>query len=255
MTRPTAPTAAHRENAASPRPADTVQLVELAFDLLRVDLPVAGTRHSRKIWNHVDGSAISAEQLERLSRNGIRVGVGAAKSWPAIRTILTACDAELRQEQLFGQRNLPLVLELGAIEESESIFAFSADRRLQGRTFSAGKKLMQIDYAIRSELGGTFDLQIRFEVSRDLGTLTWERSGGVLRQVPEVDRHVFEELTTAVALNPGAFLVVGPSEEADREYLVGSRFLLVRREGRTHETLYFITPSAYQRQGASSAAR
>ncbi|MFH1109359.1 MAG: hypothetical protein V1790_09220 [Planctomycetota bacterium] len=229
---------------------DTVHVVNLAFDVLRVEMPIDGARNSPKVWNHVDELRLDSDLVARLARNGLRVGVASSASWSAIRTILEAGRARTQKDQMLPQPGTPLVIELAAIQESESIFSYGRDNRLVGKTFPAGQKTVQLDYAFHPHLGGCTDLEVGFEVRNDRGEMTWERRDGEIRQVPAYDRHVFENLRAALTLKPGEFLVVSPGDQADNEYLIGSRFLMHSASGERSETLLFITPQPFQSPSA-----
>ena len=54
----------------------------------------------------------------------------------------------------------------------------------------------------------------------------------------------------SLTLKPGEFLVVGPGDQADNEYLIGSRFLVHSASGERSETLLFITPQPFQSPSA-----
>ncbi|UCE59533.1 MAG: hypothetical protein JSU63_19080 [Phycisphaerales bacterium] len=230
-------------------------VIEIAFDLLRTELPMGSVRHSQKIWNHVDELRVDPGLSGRLARNGLRMGAASADAWPAIRAILAACDTKAQQDQLFAQGGLPVVIELGSIDSSESVFSYGPDNRLIGKTFPAGSKLMIVDYAIHTVLGGYTDFKITFEVRHDRGVMTWERRGGIIRQVPAYDRHVYADLSAALPINQDEFLVVGPSNEADKEYLVGNRFFMKQQGDVQSETLLFVTPVPYQTQQVPQRTR
>lgn len=232
-------------NAAAP---PTVHVVELVFEILRADLPIAGIRHSPKIWNHVDETRVEASQMAELARNGLRVGAAPPESWPAIRAILAACGAEVRKDQSPVQRGFPLVVSLGPLDPGDTIFAYRHDNRLAGKTFPGGDKLLQIDYLYRPELAGFFEVSASFEIRQDRGTMTWERVEGIIQQVPAYDRHVFDDLAARVVLHPGGCLVVGPGAGAQNEYSIGGRFFMGHRDGKEYETLLFLTPLPYQVQ-------
>jgi hypothetical protein len=228
--------------------SDRVQVVQLAFDVLRVELPIDGVRNSRKVWNHVDELRLEADLVARLGRNGLRVGAASSGSWSAIRAILEAGGARTQKDQMLPQPGTPLILELATIQESESIFSYGRDNRLVGKTFPSGQKIIQLDYVYHSQLGGCTDVQLGFEVRNDHDEMTWERRDGVIRQAPAYDRHVFDELAAVLTLIPGEFLVVGPSDQADNEYLIGSRYLIHTASGKKTETLLFVTPQPFQTQ-------
>jgi len=227
-----------------------VQVVQLAFEVLRVELPIDGARNSPKVWNHVDELRLDADLVPQLARNGLRVGAASSGSWPAIRAVLEAGGARTQKDQMLPQPGTPLTLELAPIRESESIFSYGRDNRLVGKTFSEGQKMIQLDYAYHAQLGGCTDIQIGFEVRNNRGEMTWERRDGVIRQAPSYDRHEFEDIAALLTLKPGEFLVVGPSDQADNEYLIGSRFLIHTTSGEKTETLLFVTPQPFQAQSA-----
>jgi hypothetical protein len=210
-----------------------------------------GIRDARKVWNHVDELRVEPDLVARLARNGLRVGVASEGSWPAIHAVFDAGGAEVRRDQLLASPGSPVEIDSGSIHESESIFSYGADNRLAGKTFSAGKKTIRIDYALRPEFGPGTDLQIGFEVRSDRGEMTWERSEvGAVRQVATPDRHPFGDLHILLTLHAGEFLVIGLSDEADNEYLIGSRFLTTERAGERRETLLCVMPQPYQVQNS-----
>lgn len=235
--------------SAAPKVAGSsggVRVVHLTFDVLRIHLPIDAIQHSRKIWNHVDELRADPSLVARLARNGVRAGAVAPGSWPAIHTILEACDAELGKDQWNAQGDLPLTLEVEELQDSETVFCYAPDDRLVGKTFHEGKKLLNIDYAVHAEMGGAVDMQLTFEIRHERGVMAWQRQGGTLQQVPATDRYIFSDLSLLLTLNPGETLLIGPSPEARNEYLVGGRFLVDEKEGRQVETLYGITPLPYQ---------
>ncbi|MEK6675283.1 MAG: hypothetical protein AABZ47_06460 [Planctomycetota bacterium] len=226
---------------------DTVHVVQLAFLVERYDLPYKDVRHTKKIWNHVDEMRAGARRTAQMARNGLRVGVASEDSWPAIATILQASDARRKTDELVAQPGLPVTILLGTIHESESFFSYSSGNELLGKTLPSGEKLILVDYVFRAELGGTLDVKLSFEVRRDLGEMNWEQQEAIIRQVPAVERHVFEELGLLLTLRAGEFLIVGPSEKADIPYLTGSRFFIQESGGvRSAETLICIRPRPFQ---------
>ena len=233
--------------SSAPSSAKPIRIVDLAFEILRIELPLRGVQHSRKIWNHVDELRVDPELVARLARNGVRLGAVPQEAWPAIHTILDAGDAEVHKDQLLSPSGLPLTLEVGSISDSESIFSYGPGHQLVGKTFDAGVKIVEVNYALRPEMGGRVDLQVALEVRHRRGVMTWEKTAGVIQQVPDYDRYVFSDLRAAIALDLTESLLIGPGEEARNEYVVGSRFFTKRRAGNRYETLYCITPVPHQR--------
>ncbi len=229
------------------KPTDQVHVVHLAFDVSRAEMAIDGAMNSRKVWNYVDELRVGTEASAQLARNGLRLGVGGAGSWPAIAVILDACRAKRSRDQLLAQPGAPLLVELAELAESETVFAYGIDRRLTGKTFEEGSKVLQLDYAFHPHLNGATDVQVRFEIRKDRGELTWQRQvDGSIRQAPAIDRHVFDGLQARATIYSDEFLVIGPSEQAENEYIVGSRFLTRSEGGERYETLLFIAPQPFQ---------
>ena len=67
----------------------------------------------------------------------------------------------------------------------------------------------------------------------------------MIRQVPAYDHYRFDDLSVLLTLRPGEFLVIGPGNEADNDYLVGSRFFSAKRSGVPFESVICITPKPF----------
>lgn len=208
-------------------------------------------RHSRKIWNHVDELRVGADMVSRLARNSLRAGVGSPSAWPAIQAIVEASGATARRQTIVPQQGAPASIQLGTIHGEESVFSYGADGRLVGRTFATGDKFLTIDYAYRPRLTGSTDLKLTLEIRNDRGEMTWERSGGVIREVPAIDRRIFADLAVSLALNPNEFAVLGPHDAAGNHNLIGNRFFTAAESSTRVETLLVITPRVFQRTVAN----
>ncbi len=204
-----------------------VRIVDLSFDVFRADLPLAHGRDSRKIWNHVDEMRMDSALTALFMKNGLRIGITPTGSWPAILAVLEAMQAKTFKSILAPPRGAPLLIKAGSVAERESVFTYAAGGRLVGKTFNGGEKLISLDYVFQPQFGGSTELQVGFEVRHDKGVMTWTRDGGVIRQVPSYDRHVFAGLVARLTVESGQCLVIGPSEEASIESLIGGRFLSI----------------------------
>jgi len=228
---------------------DAVRVVDLAFDVTQIDLPLGDLQDSRKIWNHVDESRLDAALTAHLARNGLRVGAAGASAWGPIRAILDAVGAEARRDELVPPRGQPLAIHLGSLEEGESIFAYAREGRLVGKTFPGGDQILDLEYVYHPEFGGTVDVGVSWEIRRDKGELTWETRNGVVQQGTAYDRHGFGDLNVLLTLHADEFLVIGLSADATNKYLIGRRFLSTERAGKHYETMLMITPKAVEAAG------
>jgi len=225
---------------------DAVHIVDLSFDVFRADLPLRDGGDSRMIWNHVDEMRADTAVAARLERNGFRIGAAPPGGWAAIQAVLEAAGARTYRSVLAPPRGAPLIITMGPVQERESIFTYNLQDRLVGKTFNEGDKLIVVDYVFQPQFGGFTELQVAFEVRHDKGVMTWSREGGVIRQVPAFDRHVFSDLAARLTLQGGECLVIGLSEAPTSEYLIGRRYLSIEHDGAPYESILFITPTPYQ---------
>ena len=227
-----------------------VRVIDLAFDVTQIELPLEDVQNSRKIWNHVDELRVDATVAAHLARNGIRVGVATASAWGPIRAILEVVGAEVRRDELIPSRGLPLAVQLGSLVDGDSVFAYSGSGRLIGKTFPGGEKVIGLEYVHRPQFGGAIDVGVQWEIRRDKNEVTWETRDGTVQPASSVDRHVFSDLAGHLTLNPTDFLVIGLGADAKNPYLIGPRFLSSERAGKRTETMLMITPRTREATGA-----
>ena len=223
---------------------DTIVVVQLQFDVLRVELPAEAVHHSDKTWNHVEELSGDPAKAALLRRNGLRVGTASADAWPALRAIFEACDATVIRATHLVRLGAPLTLDLGPVEEETAIFLLTADHRLVGASFDRGSKYLRLDYAVNADQGGCTTIRVTPEVHRVSLTKRWRNAGGDLRQMSDYEGKLFHELSYAVDVPVGEFLVIGPDTGAT-PLSVGHRFLTRALQGRKHETILCITPQPF----------
>ena len=239
--------AAGRELFGGDRPADgdAIVVVQMQFDVLRVELPADPTHHSDKTWNHVEELRGDPAQTALLRRNGLRMGTAAADAWPALRGIFDASGATAIRATHLVRQGQPLTLDLGPIENEEAVFLITDDHRLIGTTFDRGNKYLHLDYAVSADSPGGTTIQMTPEIHRLSLLKRWRNIGGDLRQAPDYEGKVYGQLSHTVEVPSGAFLVIGPDTGAV-PLSVGRRFLTRTRQGQKHETILCITPQPFR---------
>jgi len=231
----------HREDAVT---------LQITFEVLRVDLPVRGIRHSLKVWNHVDETQSDPRLTALLARNGLRVGTATADVWPALRVLFEANDAKSLHTRYVVQSGGPLNLCIGELAGGESVFDYRRDGRLLGRTFDGGTKFLHIDYALDPADPVRTILKVTPEIRKFSAGKHWQSVDGHIRETPRYEGEVFSELGAVLSVGPGDFLVIGPSETAELESLVGSRFLTSEANNVTYETVICVTPRALRMESS-----
>ncbi|MFH0982140.1 MAG: hypothetical protein V2A79_11435 [Planctomycetota bacterium] len=216
--------------------------LQITFEALRVDIPVLGIRHSLKIWNHVDETQSDPRITALLARNGLRCGIASAEAWPALQVLFEANHAKSLHTREVVQSGAPLSLCLGEVQTGEVLFIHQRDGRLVGRTFDGGTKFLHLDYALDPGDPSRTRLKVTPEVRKFSAEKHWETLDGRLQEVPRYEGLVFSELSAEFSVGPEQFLVIGPSETATLESLVGSRFLTTEENNVTYETVICVTP-------------
>ncbi len=234
-------------NARRGGPADPdVVVVHLQFEVMRAVMPVTTTRHSTKIWNHVDELQLDPRRCALLARNGLRIGVADEDAWPAIDAILKAHEARSQSKQHAVQHDSPLTLDVGEVRDGETIFSYDADGHLKGHTFGPGRKYIHIACAVSPENPQQIALKVLPEVHVESLEKHWDQVGGGIQERTRYQGRVFSELTAALTATSGQILVIGPSTEAELPCLVGSRFLEDDTGGLRSETIIFARPRLYR---------
>lgn len=216
--------------------------LQITFEVLRVDLPVLDIRHSLKIWNHVDETQAGPRLTALLARNGLRIGTARTDAWPALRVLFESNHAKSLQTRYAVQSGAPLSLRLREVTEPESLFEFQRDGHVVGRTFDRGVKFLHIDYALDPIEPTRTVMKVTPELRKFGAGKRWQEIDGRLQEVPQYEGRTFTELSAELSVGPGEFLVIGPSETATLESLVGSRFLTVEENNVTYETVICLTP-------------
>ncbi|HEY3241950.1 MAG TPA: hypothetical protein VGM03_01240 [Phycisphaerae bacterium] len=239
------------------RKADTLVVLRIQFDVLRVDLPLApapgagAVAHSRKIWNHVDELKLGADLVALLARNGLRIGVATRDDWPAMRTIFEGNAAKVRHAPQTVNNGLPVTLEVANFSDATTVFAYRAEGELVGDSFDAGTCFIHVAYATDPSDPARTMLRITPEVSVAQPDAHWRAieeafpaPGGAAAR-PGRGGRVYNQLTVELTLGPGEFLVIGPADATRMGSLVGNRFLTCTHDGQMHETVLCIAPQPF----------
>ncbi len=225
---------------------DELIVIQMQFDVLRVELPAQDVQHSEKVWNYTNELCGDPVQAAMLRRNGFRVGAATADTWAALRAMFEACGATATRASHIVQHSAPLTLDLGPIEHAESFFLFTPDNQLIGQTFDRGNKYIHLDYAVPPEAGGAIMVQITPEVHRLSQQKRWRREGDEIREVHDYEGKVYHLLSHMVNIPPGQFLIIGPDTSGASALSVGHRFLRRKHMGKQFETVLCITPQPFR---------
>ncbi len=220
--------------------------VHLQFDVARIELPAGPVRHAAKVWNHVDELQIDPVLSALLDRNGIRIGVASASSWPALRALFSEEGAKVGRAQRVVQSGAPLWLGLERIVEDQSIFFYGSNGRLAGKTFQKGTKCLRIDYQVEYADDLQVTLTVTPEIQNEETSMHWRPSEQGYYLSVENERRVFNELRSSWRLRPSDFLVIGPSNATRLDQLLGSRLLTRQTKGDRFDMILCVTPKPFR---------
>jgi len=224
-----------------------VVVLQVNFDILRARVPKGAFSESGKIWNHLDEEAVPAEVSTLLQRNGLRVARGKEDSWQPIQAILDQEKLETARSNMTMSNGLPLTIELDQRQRDQTLFLYRRDNTLAGVTCPMSGNRLRIEYEIPVTDASAVVVEVMPEIRQQkvLAPVRVNELGQLDRPIEEPGR-VLRELAFRMTVSAGEFFVIGPSRTAHQGYLPGSLLLCEQIEGRTFETMYFITPRVYR---------
>ena len=217
----------------------------IRMDIIYVEVPTGQASGSEEIWSYLDEEPIGAERLVSLGRNGIRVGLGRAKSMPdIIRVLKRMTGKSLGRRLMVGRSGAPHHTILKREQGVQTIFDFHADRTLTGSDLPPGDNVLTVvctvdqDNADRIILTGMPQVRSRKTRTRYLN----EPAG--IRIVNKPIMFGFDDLMFQMPMKPGEFLVIGPGAASRRTHSVGRHFFIEKKQGVDFEMVLVLTPTA-----------
>jgi hypothetical protein len=217
----------------------------IRMNIIFVEAPAGQASGSEEIWSYLDEEPIGAERLVALGRNGIRVGLGRAKSMPDIIRVLKRMTGKgLGRRLVVGRSGTPHHITLKHKQGVQTIFNFHADRTLSGSDIPPGDNVLSVACTVDQDDADRIILTGMTQV-RSVRTKTSFRSE--LTGVSIVNKPImfgFDDLLFQMPMKPGEFLVIGPGAASRRPHSVGRHFFIEKKEGMDFEIVLIITPKA-----------
>jgi len=217
----------------------------IRMNIIYIEVPASQASGSEDIWDYLDEEPIGSQRLVSLGRNGIRVGLGRAKSMPDIIRVLKRMTGKaLARRLMVGRSGAPHHIALKRNQGVQTIFNFRADRTLGGQDMPPGDNVLSTvctvdeDDATRIILTGM--PQVR---STKIRTRFRNEPDGV-RIVNKPTMFGFEDLMFQMPMKPGEFLVIGPGAASRRPHSVGRHFFIEKKQGMEFEIVLVLTPTA-----------
>lgn len=217
---------------------------KMTVSVLHVQIPRDRREDAARIWLMLRENAIDADTLLRLRLNGLRVGLGESRGWSDVTAVIETIDGRLVRSAapISMPAGLPITLELDDEARDQTLFYVGRDGVLSGSTWLKSKNVFRVICASAiTEID-----RIRFsaipEVQQELEGWTWVQTADGWTQAPRKNQHQFEAASVTLHLDPGEFVLLSVSPDADSENLLGSALLTHRVDGLPYDSYIFLRP-------------
>jgi hypothetical protein len=214
--------------------------------LASIEVPVGTASGSEAIWSYLDEERIKAVRTAALSRNGIRMGVGKAESWPDVARLLGRLTGQQLQEaSTLSTPGSPMPVLLKRGEPMQTIFTVADDRTISGRDYPPGDYMLTVcctlDRQDPTRVLITGLPQVR--LARPEPVIENREGSMVLLTRPPVLS--LDDATFQLSLAAKDFLVIGPGAESRRQSSAGHQFLVKDKDGVEFETVIVMIPEVF----------
>jgi len=243
-------TPAGNARPTSPRPSTTnplagagpVKLV-VTIRMTTIEVPVGTASGSEELWSYLDEESIRAARSVGLGRNGIRVGLGRAGSWPDLAEVLKRMTGQAPTQSILAARpNDPFQIVLKHRQPEATIFTFRDNRTLSGRDYPIGDYLLAISCTLNEDdLTGVMLATVP-QVRSVARVTRYIMSPLGPQMVTQPKVYSLDNLSFRLMVAKKGFLVIGPGANARNPSTVGHHFLTRTREGVEYETLLVLMP-------------
>lgn len=200
----------------------------VTFDILIVRVPHQERGLIDELWFDVDEQEVTPEVRQRLSDNGFRAGILGASIPESLAKLMALKGRAIRQtveEEIPTETDTAVPLTLSKVETLqpgnkcviktldepvERIPVLSSDLNgVSGRTYEKAETKLSIRVRPISDGSVNFELT-PFLTFGQAQTVTKYKYSQILRSVEQPTK-TFDDLCCSMALRPGQFLVIGPS--------------------------------------------
>lgn len=212
--------------------------------VLHVCVPSARRDEIAAVWDLFREDVIDAETRFRLAENGLRVGIGHGRFWQSVKELLDGIEGHwvARHAQLKVPAGVPLALELEEEPRDVTLFHLGADGVLTGNTYADCRAIYRIQYFPDPHDAEAVILTAQPELHQKQRGWEYVRSDNGFYRVPKQLKVGFPAVSFSARLGPGEFVLIGPSEAAGIEGMLGGEFLHRAQPDREDVSLIFLHP-------------
>ncbi len=224
------------------RSAPRLERLDVVLTVLLIRIPHAARAAAEPLWSHLREDLFDAGTAERLTQNGLRVGIGNRQWWEAVKAVLDSIPGvqTVPLDPVRLPANYPLALELDRGPREQTLFFVAEDGVLTGETWPASRNVLRISYDVDLANPERVRLAVVPEVRQRTDELRWVRTPGGFAQQAQAGGRAFPAAGLVAYLEPGEFLLIAPGREADAYGIVGGAFLTALAEGERLDAYVFL---------------
>jgi hypothetical protein len=227
---------------AGPGGNDSQQyLFALLVKVTSIEVPVGTASGSEEIWSYLDEERTKAFHSATLGRNGMRVGLADAASWPDLaRILMKMTGRKLSEESYTAIPGQPFPIELRSNLPAQTIFTSYSDRTLSGSDYPPGDNLLTLNITLDENDSSRMIITALPQIR------STQRSTDIVRQD---SGFTFAEHPVTYSFIPAMFqfamkdkdiVVIGPGAESRRPTSIGYHFLLQDKQNVPCETVLVL---------------
>ena len=235
----------------------------VVLDMFFVRFPFGDPAVNEKLWDEIDEQPFAPQLRERLAQNGFRVGLVSGRMPVELSKLLELSEkpvpnGQIEQVKLSDLATQPRVvrrhLQIRAGQRSEIIASSVYPEltvllrrwdQLSGQTYRQAQGIFAAKTFPQPD--GRTRLELVPELHHDQPRPHWDVGNqGVLRLESSRPREIYDDMTIAADLPPGAMLIL--SSLPNRQGSLGHYFL-TENEGRLEQRLLIVRLSQTQHDG------
>jgi len=224
--------------SADPAPANRTGVRMAVY---AVSVPRGAVSANDAFWKRVDETAVPPQRYEMLFINGFRVGVGRADQWEYFRDLLSRHPAEhqLNAVTAFDEVSVEVPVRRGVDGQTLGVFG---ENGLELTTYEKSDNLIALSFLPAPRRNDAARVALAPIVRSRRGRLESTETNGE-RKLRTVAPSRIYDLSLAVEVPFGQFLVISPSTDTARQTSIGRNFLLLDKDAEQNELVLIVVPT------------
>ena len=212
--------------------------------VLHVQIPTDKRSAMAGVWRYIREGELPGDTQWRLERNGFRAGIGSEEVWSAIKEVIDVIDGHrvTLTNPVQARPGYPLLLELDDEPRDQMLFFVGDDGVLSGGTWPQSRNALRVAIGPDLTQASRALLEIAPEVRQRLEGLEYVRTESGVWQVPKRSAQLYDAAALALPVRRDEFVLIGPSEAAQVEGLLGCAFLSSMIRDTRYDSYVFIRP-------------